>query len=190
MKTILNPFTGILQKVSNLLSDITVDTDLQMLGNTIFGNNTAQGTLHLHSTSHSNHGQIRFGAGIKNDGWFMRCPRELTTTDATISALDVLGLGDNHAYLIEANILANQSDFSHRAGYHYKGLYYRSGGGGATLQGSVVPIFREQSDPTWGAVQGWGALLVTSGNNVFVRVEGKAATTIDWSSIISYTYLG
>jgi hypothetical protein len=105
------------------------------------------------------------------------------TTNATVTAAKTLALSDNTLYWFEADIIGRETGGTDRAYYKVAGLFYRQGGGGATLQGAVASVIT--AIETAGAAA-WDATLAASGNNVVVNVTGAAATTINWTCTVRY----
>jgi len=103
---------------------------------------------------------------------------ENATTQTTSSAVTTLWsqtLSDESACLVEAHVVAKKDDASDRAAYVRRALVYRDGGA-AVMQGAVSTTETIESDAAWDCT------VDVSGNDVRVRVTGKAATTIDWDA--------
>ena len=125
-------------------------------------------------------GLLTVGAGTKHDGFVTTATAEVQTTDATVTTLDSLTLLDENTYHIEAFIVGVKSDGTDRASYHLSATVYRTAAGGATIQGSVTSLHTQESNAAWDAD------FTVSGNDLRVSVTGVAATTIEWSSTITY----
>lgn len=100
-----------------------------------------------------------------------------STANATQTTIASLTLNDLRAYHVIARVIGVKTDGTDRASYEIRGTFYRNGGG-ATLQGALSVTHAVESDATWDAT------LDTNGNDVRVRVTGKAATNITWSAWI------
>ena len=100
------------------------------------------------------------------------------TTDGTQTTLHTIALEDEHTYQITATIIAVRPDGSDRAAYQRLGLFYRTGGGNATQEGSTVLRFTRES------VSGWDVVFDVDGNDVRIRVTGT--NTVDWDGITQY----
>jgi hypothetical protein len=74
--------------------------------------------------------------------------------------------------------LAVQNGGSNRAYYDKENAMFRAGGA-LTALGAVVTYYEQESDATWG-----GFSPSQTGNVALASIDGKAATTINWS----YTY--
>ncbi len=105
------------------------------------------------------------------------------TTDATVTSLWAHTLPDTMSYLVEAHVLGKESDGSNRNAYVVRALVYRSGGA-AVMQGAVEATYSEESDASWGI-----ATLDVNTNDVRLRVQGVAATTINWEAKIKIVAL-
>ena len=125
-------------------------------------------------------GLLTIGSGTKHDGYIITATAEVQTIDATLTTIDSFTLLDENTYHFEAFIIGVKSDGTDRASYHLAVTAYRTAAGGATLQGSVTSLHTQESNAAWDAG------LVVSGNDVLVSVIGVAATTIEWSSTITY----
>lgn len=123
---------------------------------------------------------LTVGSGTKHDGYIITNAAEVQTTDATVTTLDSLTLLDENTYHIEAFVTGVKSDGTDRASYHLAVTVYRTAAGGATIQGSVTSLHTQESDAAWDAD------FTVSGNVLRVSVTGKAATTIEWASTITY----
>ena len=101
------------------------------------------------------------------------------TTDDTPTTLWSKTLDEGKAYLVEAKIVGKNGD-SARNAYIRRALVYRPSGGSATMEGSVQDELTIESDVDWDAT------IDVDGNDVRVRVTGKASTTIDWACDVSW----
>lgn len=126
-------------------------------------------------------GLMTIGDGTKHDGYVIRNTAEVQTTDATADVvLDNVTLLDENTYHVEAFVVGVESDGSNRASYHIAATVYRTGAGGATLQGTVTSMHTQESDATWVAT------LKVNANDIRVVVTGVAATTIEWGTTLKY----
>lgn len=97
------------------------------------------------------------------------------TTDATETSAWSLELADATAVLVTAKVLAMENDGTDRNAYHIQGLFYRTGAGDATQQGSTASLMTAiESDASWACV------FDTDTNDVRLRVTGDAGTEIVW----------
>jgi hypothetical protein len=120
------------------------------------------------------------GKGTKTDGLITTFNNEVQTTNATRTTLDSFTLEDENTYHIEGYITGVKSDGSDRASYHVAATVYRTGGGGATIQGSVTSIHSAESNASWNGT------ITVNGNDARLSVTGVAATTIEWSGHFIY----
>ena len=112
--------------------------------------------------------------------WKVRTAQTVTTTDATQTVVDSFTIDDEESYLVQISIVATQSGGSNRGAAIKSALVYRTGGGIAIIQGTVVTTFSQGSDGAW-------LLDITvSGNDVRASVTGVAATTITWKVSMQY----
>lgn len=103
------------------------------------------------------------------------------TTGNSATALLTIGLSDATAYHVTASAVGVKEDGTARASYVRMATVYRTGGGSATLEGSVTAVHTVESDANWDCTIG-----VTS-NSVRILVTGVAATTIDWRGTLTLT---
>lgn len=68
------------------------------------------------------------------------------------------------------------------AGYTLVGAVRTTGAAATLITGQAVDIFEE------GALSAGDANIIVSGNNAIFQVLGTAATTINWTAIVSYTF--
>lgn len=108
-----------------------------------------------------------------------RLPVHVQTTDATVTTLDSFTIPSNCTVIWSAAVAAEKSDNTQGAGYLLTAVFRNNGGTVAqistTQQGGVF-----EDDATWDATMDF------SGTTARIRVTGKAATTIQWSSISTY----
>lgn len=123
---------------------------------------------------------VKEATNDKCDGLVRRRPEEAQTTDATQTTVDSITLLDENTYHIEAYVVGVESGGGNRASYHISGTFYRTGAGGATLQGAVTTVHSAESDANWDAT------FTVNDNDVRVSVTGVAATTIEWTATMEY----
>ena len=105
-----------------------------------------------------------------------------STADSTEKTAWSLEMVDETAVMITARVVAVQEDGAERAAYHIQGLFYATGGGAATQQGSTAAIMTAiESDAAW------DCLFDVSGQEVRLRVIGDAANTVNWTIDIEIT---
>ena len=104
--------------------------------------------------------------------------QEIQTTDATSVYVAIAPVADNTACVLRTTALAVQSGGSNRAYYDKENAMYRAGGA-LTALGPVVTYYEQESDAAWG-----GFSPTQTANVALASIDGKAATTINWS----YTY--
>lgn len=120
------------------------------------------------------------GPGTKCDGLVTRAPAEIQTLNAVQTTADSITLLDENTYHCIAYVVGVKSDGTDRASYHVECTVYRTGGGGATLQGAVTVVHSQESNAAWDAT------FTVNGNDLRVSVTGVAATTIEWTANLKY----
>lgn len=118
--------------------------------------------------------------GTKCDGHVKRTVQEVQTTDATQTTLDSITLLDENTYHAKGVVTGVKSDGSDRASYELDVTVYRTGAGGATIQGTVTSLHSQESNAAWDAT------FTVNGNDLRLSVTGVAATTIEWGGFIQY----
>ena len=117
---------------------------------------------------------------IKSTNSTDRDSPEIQTTDAIVTTVDTVTLEDNHAYIVDAKVLAIESDGSDRNMYHLEGLFYCDGGN-ATQQGATTSITTIESEA------GCDLVFDVTGNDVRVRWTGIVAETWNVTGKIEIT---
>jgi hypothetical protein len=123
---------------------------------------------------------LTMGAGTKCDGFVTRPAAEVQTSGSAQTTLDYITLLDENTYHMKAYVIGVESSGSQRGSYDLAATAYRTGGGGATLQGTPTVLHAAESDANWDAT------LTVNGNDARVSVTGVNATTIEWGGILSY----
>ena len=100
----------------------------------------------------------------------------VSTTDATTTTIATIPIAEASVNLIEARCLARRTDSNENAAYIRKVVVLRDGAGVATLLGAQDGTLTRENDNQW------DCNLVVAGNNVLVRVTGRAGRSIDWKS--------
>lgn len=95
---------------------------------------------------------------------------DFQTTDATQGTLYTETMDDDSVLFIETKCNARGSA---REAFKLAAIFYRTGGGAATLEGSVVVIFNQDGSP-------YALTMDTSSNDFRVRATGQAADTVTW----------
>lgn len=105
----------------------------------------------------------------------------VTTADATLTTILTLDLGATPgAYYVWGNIEAFNSTTPAAGLYGFSGGY-RTDGATATELGTEYHDTFE--DPTFVTAD---IFLTTSGNNLLIQVQGVAATSINWNSLLEF----
>lgn len=125
-------------------------------------------------------GNIAIGKGTKHDGYVIRNAAEVQTTDATVTVLDNVTLLDENTYHFKAIVIGVQSDGTDRAAYHIEATVYRTGAGGATLQGEPTSVHTQESNASLAAT------FTVNSNDIRVSVTGIAAETWEWGTTMKY----
>lgn len=172
-----------------LLQGLADDDHLQYLllagrsgGQVAHGGTAASNNLTLRSTSHATKGSVK----IDDDSKFEFNSRveqedEVSTTDGTVTTISTIPLADDTVYYIRAKIVGRRiSGGEARSISVIEGAFYRAAAGAATQQGNTYDSFRADS------AGAFDSSLAVSGNNVLVRVQGAAATAMDWKVQVEY----
>lgn len=108
---------------------------------------------------------------------------DVQTVDATPTTLYSIALAEDEAIVVNAYIVAAQTDYSAAIIGRLNGGARRMLAGATTIVGSPISDYSEDfaGAPTY--------TISTSGNNVIIQVTGLAATTINWRGNIKYTIL-
>lgn len=115
-----------------------------------------------------------------------RTAQRLVTTDSTLTYIDSLVLGTNEAGIVQVTIIGYAKDTA----YAVTGVIharFNKRRGTLTL-GTITesePITRDAvlANTTVG---GATFTIVSVNNNIYVRVKGKAAYSITWTSFVKY----
>lgn len=105
-------------------------------------------------------------------------PVNVQTTDATVTTLDSFTLANNTSVVVSWLVTAVKSDNTQAAGYAVSAVF-RNNAGTVTQVGSTSVTVLGEDDSVWDATAD------VSGTTVRLRVTGKAATTIQWTAILT-----
>jgi hypothetical protein len=125
-------------------------------------------------------GELIISPGTKCDGYAVRSPAEVQTTDANQTTIDFITLLDENTYHVDAWVVGVKSDGTDRASYHISGTVYRTGAGVATIQGAVTSQHTVESNAAWDAT------FTVNGSDLRVSVTGVGANTIEWVTTLRY----
>ena len=123
-------------------------------------------------------GGATIGAGTKHDGYVIADAAEVQTSDDTQTTCATLTLLDENTYMVEALVVGVQDDGTDRASYKIACTVYRTGAGGATLQGAVTIMHAQESNAALDAT------FTVNGNDLRVSVTGIAAETWEWGTTL------
>lgn len=106
---------------------------------------------------------------------------QTTGTGSAANNLQIFNVSsdDAEAIVVEVKCTGRKTDGTDHATYHISGLYSLESGT-LTQIGSTQKIFEIESDATWN-----DTALLTSSNDILIRLGGKAATTIDWVASVN-----
>jgi len=126
---------------------------------------------------------IEVGSAAVYGGGEVKSVTTVQTADATVTTLGTLALEEDKAYIVTAEIIAEETTApsADRAAYSFKGLFYRVNAGAAVQEGATSVLLEEESDAAWDCD------FDVNANNVRVRVTGAVATTINWKVVLTYT---
>jgi len=118
-------------------------------------------------------------AGVELDAIGPASIDTVQTPGNTATTISTVAIPASKAITIEAVVNGIKSDLSAGAGYVYRATF-KNNAGTVSLIGSESQDYSEEDDATWG-----GVTFVISGTNVLVKVTGKAATVINWTSNVT-----
>lgn len=105
-------------------------------------------------------------------------PVNVQTTDATVTTLDSFTIASNSTAAVSVLVTATKSDSSQAACYSLQACF-RNNAGTVAQVGTTNKVVIGEDDSTWDAT------IDNSTTTIRVRVTGKAATTIQWTSIMT-----
>lgn len=146
------------------------------------GGTAAGEDLELRSTANASKGSVKIidGSNLVHSSRTMR-EVSLQTTNATEQTISGITLNDDRVYSFIVRVMARRSDASgSRASWQFQTTAYRESAGAATLQGSVKQEYKSSNQAALDAD------MDVSGNDVRVRVTGKAAETYEWKAYVDY----
>ena len=103
----------------------------------------------------------------------------VTTMDATVTTLFTTTLAVTSAYIFQVSVACRSNTGSLRSGYRRTVMAYREGGG--AVLGTVQSDYTDESDATLDGP------FDVSGNDLSVRITGKAGTTVHWAGLLETT---
>lgn len=122
---------------------------------------------------------------VFNERLFIRCTDRIvevptsgyglkaSTTDATVTTVESIDVPDDSAMMVEAEVMAIQSDGSKAANVFLRGLYKNDGGTLSSVGSLTQNVTSDFTTLT--------ADLSASGTDATIRITGEAATDIEWS---------
>lgn len=99
-----------------------------------------------------------------------------STTDSTFTTVATIPIVDETTVFIETRVTARRTNGADRAGYLRRAMVFRTGGGGATKQGSTSTPFTRESE------EDYNVRISVSGNNAIIEVRGRSAHNVNWTS--------
>lgn len=105
-------------------------------------------------------------------------PVNVQTTDATVTTLDSFTIASGSAVVVSWLVSAIQSTSANAAGYSVSAVF-RNNAGTVTQSGTTTVTVLGESDSAWDCT------CDNSTTTIRLRVTGKAATTIQWTSILT-----
>lgn len=106
--------------------------------------------------------------------------KSITTTDSTLTYIDEIKVANNETGIVEVYVVGYAADTAYGL-TGVKKVRYTKRGGTLTL-GSVIDEQAVVTDAPLGTAT---FDIVAASNKIYVRVKGKADTTIRWVSIAS-----
>lgn len=99
----------------------------------------------------------------------------VTTTDATVTALETIATTSDQSYLIRTRVTSRRSDSgSESNGYVLTGLFKNVAGTVTQVNITDRLEFEDSS--------AWNTIFAISGTNILINVTGEASKTIQWKS--------
>ncbi len=105
-------------------------------------------------------------------------PVNVQTTDATVTTLDSFTIASGSAVVVSWLVSAIQSTSANAAGYSVAACF-RNNAGTVTQSGTTTVTVIGESDSAWDCTAD------NSTTTIRLRVTGKAATTIQWTAILT-----
>jgi len=110
-------------------------------------------------------------------------PQHIQTTDATVTTVGSFTIGSNTALTIAVYVTGMKTDASQAAQYG-RVAGFRNNAGTVAQVGTTQSSFTLEDDSSWDCT------IDNSGTTIRVRVTGKAATTINWTCVITRLDVG
>jgi hypothetical protein len=110
---------------------------------------------------------------LGNSGTFDNPNRQISTTDNVVTTIAQQALMDSYNYRVACEIQAYYASGASGASFRVSGLIKCVAGVATILWQETVTDFETDA--------GLDANLAVASNNISIRVQGKAATNIDWS---------
>ncbi|HTJ17845.1 MAG TPA: hypothetical protein VL494_13790 [Steroidobacteraceae bacterium] len=111
-----------------------------------------------------------------------------TTTDATLTTVYSISVAADAITSIAIRWAGKQSGSSNRAFRETTLAVRRNGSGNVTEYSHSDGVSLQKDDATWGDSTQIGYALNTGTQAVDIKVQGKAATTIDWTIDVVYSH--
>lgn len=107
-----------------------------------------------------------------------------TTTDATEKTISTIPTSNNHAYLVEANIIAISSDSGNECdeavAYRFISLF-KNNGGTITKSSEQKTVLEDSS------AKACNSIITVSGANILIKVKGIKSKSYNWKSSYKIT---
>ena len=103
---------------------------------------------------------------------------DVQTTDETETNIKTITLTENYSYFIETRIIGSGTNDA--VMFHVLAIGERDSGGSAQSTFQIVNGIKSDG------ADDWGITVDTNGNDIRIRVTGKAATTINWTASTWY----
>lgn len=127
-----------------------------------------------------------FGDESYGGGWVTKSAT-VQTTDATVTDIATIAVGEDESFMVKVYIQAYQDDGASYNWYELSSGFYRDAGGNVTQQGGAGGVVVASSE-------GEAALDATinadtANQTIDIRVTGKAAENFNWKVIYKYIKL-
>jgi hypothetical protein len=171
--------------VSNLAADRTITLPLLTANDTFVFADFSQTLTNKTLTSPtigtgvtlSTSGMTTTSNGNTKGTCYDKAPVNVQTTDATVTTLDSFTLASNTAVTVAWMVTALKSDRTQAAGYSVLATFRNNGG--TVSQVGTTEVTPKEDDSTWDCT------IDNATTTIRLRITGKAATTIQWTAIMT-----
>lgn len=120
------------------------------------------------------------------DGWDVRIPADITTTDATQTTIESVAVAEDQAVVIRAEVVGAIDTYASAIGISVWGVFRRASAGNVTLVGSLQGTAQEDDADTPAIT----LTANTTNQTVDVNVTGIASETWTWAAKVEVLPVG